>query len=54
MLQDLKIMLVDYYNINELTDTGQRELNKLMNTYASNISLYRDLVKSYKQLLEVA
>lgn len=54
MLQDLRTMLVEFYNIDELTDKGQKELNKLMNVYASDISLYRDLVKCYKELLEVA
>lgn len=50
MLQDLRAMLLDYYSIDENTDTGQRELNKLMNVYSHDLKQYRDLCSTYKQL----
>lgn len=50
MLQDLRAMLIDFYNLDELTDKGQRELSKLMDIYSHDIKAYRDLVKCYKQL----
>lgn len=50
MLQDLREMLIQFYNIDTLTDKGQKELNKLMTIYSSDITLYRDLVKCHKQL----
>ena len=54
MLQDLRTILVSFYNIDDATDAGQRELSKLMTIYSSDITLYRDLVKCFKQINEVA
>lgn len=48
MLQDLINMLKDFYNIDDSTDKGQKELGKLIQVYGSNISLYHELCTDYK------